>query len=92
MAARMTTMMKSPMRLKPTMIPANAKPCPPEAPFDRLIRLRETKPKMMPRRHGTPKRKGMMPTHEQTSDATARPLVGRGRPHAVAGGIGPPNA
>jgi hypothetical protein len=87
MAISMTARMKIPIRLKPTMIPANAKPSPPNVPFDRLIRLRETKPKVMPRIHGTPKRKGMMPTHEQTRDATARPLVGRGWGHADVGGV-----
>jgi hypothetical protein len=85
----MSAMMKRPMRPKPTMIPANAKPSPAIVPFDRRILLRDTNPKMMPRIHGTPKRKGTMPTHEQTSEATARPLVGGVWAHAVGGGIGP---
>jgi hypothetical protein len=92
MASRTTAMMKIATRLKPTMIPAKAKPAPPIVPFDCLMRLRATNPKMTPRMHGTPKRKGTKPTHEQTSDATAKPLVRRGWVHVVAWGIGPPNA
>jgi hypothetical protein len=60
--------------------PRQRRSLPFSAPCDRLILPRvilprETNPKMTPRIHGTPTRKGMIPTQEQTSEAMARPLV-----------------
>jgi hypothetical protein len=57
---------------KPTMIPAKATPLPVCAPSDRSICERATKPKMIPRMEGIPRKK--MPPMAQINEAMAIPL------------------